>query len=335
MPYSANTALYGPRQDLLGALYSSAPRQNYVAMEILPKLQAFAREGRFLKVLSGKAYRLVKSKRASGAGFSRVSTPLDSSTFLCEERGIEEPVDRLNKAIYRTMIDQEQVAARTSYNVMKIDHEVDVKSAIFNETTFPASGTTGLTVSTPWSTAASATPIADINTGKSNIFNKVGVGPVVLLANDTVIRNLWKTADVRNQMIYGYGRPIEGDPKLDILANVLGVDRIIAATARYNSANANATVSMASIWSNTYAFLARIDTADVLDAPQLGRTFVNTVVYNESQGTDVVIGDEMDPDVFMEMYKSDEIAADIVRCREFTDEVIMDSSCGFLFKTVT
>lgn len=334
MPYSSNTAFYGPRQDLLGALYSTAPSQQYIATEVLPKMQTFAREGRYAKVISGKALRLVKSKRASGAGFARVSTPLDSATFLCEERGIEEQVDRTNNAIYKSMLDQEQVAARTAYHVMKIDHEADVVAAIFNETTFPASGTTGLVV-TAWSTAATATPIADMNVGKKNIFNKIGVGPVALICNDTVVRNLWKTADVREQMKYGYGRVIEGSPQLDVLATVLGVDRIIQGTARYNSANANATPTMASIWSDTYAFLARIDNGQTLDAPQLGRTFANSIVYNESGDDVITIGDETDPDVFVEMYADKATASTIVRAREFTDEVIMDSSAGFLFKTVT
>lgn len=333
MPYSANTALYGPRQDLLGALYSTAPDQNYVATDILPAMPVYAREGRYLKVTSGKAYRLVKSKRAAGAGFARVSTPLDSATFLCEERGIEEAVDRVNKAIYRTMIDQEEVAARTAYNVLMIDHESDVAAAIYNETTFPASGTTGLTVGTPWSTAATATPIADINTGKTNIFNKVGVGKVALLANDRVIRNLWKTTDVREQIKYGYGRAIEGSPNLEALALVLGVDKIIQATARYDSANANATVSMGSIWSDTYAFLARIDDSPSLYAPQLGRTFVNMNSFDTARATSGA--GEIDSRVLVEMYESNDNDSDIIRVREFTDEVIMDSNCGFLFKTVT
>lgn len=335
MPYSANTAMYGPRYDLLGALHSTAKMQSYVATQVLPKLTVFERTGQYTKVLNSKAYRLLKTKRAAGQGFARVATPIDSGTFLCEERGVEESVDRVNKAVYRSVMDQDMVAARTAYNVMRIDRENDVASAIYNETTFPASGTTGLTVGTPWSTAASATPIADINTGKNAIIAKVGMGRFALVANDKVIRNLWNTANVRNQMVYGYGRPIEGEPKLDVLANVLGVDKIIQASATYNSANANATATMSRIWSDTYAFLARISDSQALDEPQLGRTFVNTVVYEESGDDQIVVGDIDDPDVFIEVYQDKPNASTIARVREFVDEVILDSNCGFLFKTVT
>lgn len=335
MPYADSATLYGPRQDLAGALYSTAPSQKYAALDILPPMPVYAKSGQYLKVSSGKAYRLVGVKRAPGAPYARVATPIDSSSFLCEERGVEESVDRAEKAIYRSLLDQDQVAARTAYNVMMIAHESDVASALYNETTFPASGTTGLTVSNAWSNASAATPIADLNAGKNAISAKVGDGPYVLLANDRVIRNLWNTSNVRSQIKDVYGRYIEGNPNLDVLAAILGVDRIIDAPAVYNSAVAGATPSMTRIWSDTYAFLARISNERVLLNPQLGRTFVLNNVMNTDIPAGIDIGAQLDDRVLVEMYRDDTRRSDVVRTIEYTDEIIMDSSCGFLLKSVT
>ena len=184
MAFSANTANYGPRQDLLGALHSTAPMQDFAALKILPPMPVNAKEGRFHRVSSGRAYRLVKTKRAPGGPFARVSTPLDSSTFVCEERGAEEPIDRALKNAFASVIPLDVVAARTAYSVVAIDHEVDVAAAIYNETTFPATGSTGKTLSTPWSTVATATPIADIADGLNAINLRVGMGKNTLIAND-------------------------------------------------------------------------------------------------------------------------------------------------------
>jgi hypothetical protein len=335
MPYADSATLYGPRQDLVGALYSTAPSQKYAALDILPPMPVYAKDGRYHKVSSGKAYRLVGAKRAPGAPYARVATPIDSATFLCEERGIEESVDRAEKAIYRSVLDQDQVAATTAYNVLSIAHESDVAAAIFNETTFPASGTTGLTVSTAWSNASSSTPIADLNAGKNAISAKVGDGSYVLLANDRVVRNLWASSNVRNQIKDVYGRYIEGNPNLETLAAVLGVNRIIEAPAIYNTAVAGATPSMSRIWSDTYAFLARVSNERMLREPQLGRTFVLNNVLDRSDAAALDVGAQLDDRLLVEMYRDDTRRSDVVRCIEYTDEVIMDSSCGFLFKSVT
>lgn len=335
MPFAASSANYGPRADLLGALHSVAPLQDFAATKILPPMPTATKEGRFHRVSNGKAYRLVKTKRAPGGAFARVATPLDVTTFVCEERGAEEPIDRTNKNVFSSVLPLDVVAARTAYSVVAIDHEVDVANAIYNESTFPASGTTGKTLSTPWSTVATATPIADLADGINAINLKVGMGKNTLIANDLVLRNIWRTADVRNAIRNNYGRYVEGQPQLAALADVLGVDGIIVASATYNSANANQNQSMARIWSNTYAFLARISDDPTLMAPQLGRTFVYNNAFDRNLEQAILSGEQVDDRFLVEMYGDDTRDSDIVRVREFTDELIFDANCGYLFKTVT
>jgi len=339
MPFSQDTTMYGRRSDLAGSLYNIAPSQNYVATEILPAFPVQAIEGRIPKVVANKAYRLTKSKRAPGAPFQRISTPLDKATYLCEERGLEEAIDRVSLKAYGDFINQEEVAARTVHNCVAIDHESDVAAAIYNETTFPATGTTGLTVGVSWATKATATPIADINAGKSAISDKIGEGTHALLANAKVIRNIWNTTDVRNAIKENYsgvsGGLIEGTPNLQALAFVLGVEKIIVASARYNSALAGATPAMGPIWSNTYAFLARISDEKVLMTPQLGRTFVYADAFDRAREVVAATGMLPDDRWLVELYEDNNADAEVMRVREFTDEVILDSSAGFLFKSVT
>lgn len=333
MPYAADASVYGRREDLAGALYTANQIQNYVATQILPPFPVTAREGRIHKVNMRHAMRLQKTKRASGAGFVRVATPLSKDAFLCEERGAEEAVDRVNKGLYRGALDQEEVAAVTARTIVETDHEKDVADALYNETTFPASGTTGLTVGTAWSTAATATPVSDVGVCKKNIRTKVGSCAFVLLANINVIEAAWRSQQVIGRILQSYPGmkgTIEGDPNLEVLASILGVSKIIRPDCMYNSAAEGDTPSMAQIWSDTYGMVAAVSEDRRFFLPQLGRTFYDSNVFE--RGLEVAFGGPVDERFLVEMYPSDEIDSDIVRVREFTDEVILDTSCGNLLK---
>lgn len=335
MPYASDASVYGRREDLAGALYTAKPNQNYVATQILPPFPVTSREGRLHKVNMRHAMRLQKTKRATGSGFVRVSTPLAKDTFACEERGAEEPVDRVNKGLYRGSLDQEEVAAITAHAIVAIDHEKDVADALFNETTFPASSTTGLTVSNAWSVAASGTPISDVAVCKKNIRTKVGSAKFVLLANINVVEAAWRCAQITARILQSYPGmkgTIEGDPNLDILASILGVSKIICPDCMYNSAAEGATPTMAQIWSDTYAFVAAISDERVLMTPQLGRTFYDSNVFERD--LEAALGGPVDDRFLVEMYPEDKVDSDVVRVREFTDEVILDTSAGNLLKSV-
>lgn len=333
MPHANSTSSPYERADLAGMLLSVEPDQRFAAQRVLPPMPVNVKEGRYPKVLNSRAWRNVSTRRAIDGTFSRGSTPFDTGTFTCEERGYEEPVDRVNKAITSGWFDQELVAAMSCRAVVEISREAEVAAMIFNTTTFPLSGSTGKNVSVEWSTAASATPIADVTTAVQTLNEKKGPGKNYLLANDLVIQNAWNSASVQDRMKYVM---VNGaNPNLASLAIALGVDGIIDAPAIYNTAIAGATPSMSRIWSSEYAAVIRLADDPLLRRPTLGRTFVFNRVFENDLEARIASGQQVDDRLRIEMYASNDRDADIVRAREFTDEVITDDGCLYLLGNIT
>ena len=335
MPF-ASAGVYGKRLDLAGELYDINPEQQYVATKVLPKFVVPERSGTFPRVLGKNAFRLQKTARAAGSAFGRSMTEINRSEFRCDERAWEEAVDRTERNIWRSILDQEKIAAVSAYNTVAIDHERDVRNMLFNETAFPASGTTGLTVGNAWNTTA-GTPIADVKVGLRQIRNNMGGGAkVYLLANDNVVDGVWNAPNIRGAMLANYGRYIEGKPQHQVLADILGLDGTIEAPARFNSAGKGLTANMANIWDNQYAGLVVIADDLELRKPRLGATFVYGNAFDHPERNELSTYQlQEDHEAWLvEMYADNNIDSDVVRVREFTDEVIMDTGGFFLFKGV-
>jgi hypothetical protein len=323
-----------PRPDLDGLLHNFSVG-GHVAHRVLPMLPVMNKAGQFFIRDTGAMQRVVKTKRAPGTQSVRGSTPITSSTFVCEERSFEEPVDVTVKNMFGSNFDAEYEAGITSAQTVALDYEADVAAACFNTSTF--TGATSFLTCTPWSEPAAATPVQDVNTGRSAAENK-GVMLNAMVLSRVAARNLWNTAQVRDrlQLTYGTNGIVPIEPTEAALAAVFALDEVVIAGVKQNTAQPGATDAYSSVWSDSYALLFAKNTERVLRSPQLGRTFVWANAFADASTDGMATVGEAPASIFdmgsMYSYAAPNHKSVVVGCQMYTDEVLTNTNAGFLLQ---
>lgn len=273
MPVKNSSTNNTPRQDLLGAFSEYDPSQfGFIATELFPVFKTDEYSGTFGKIPMEAHMALLKTKRALGAATSRSSWEPESDTFALAEYSHEEPLDTTGTRIYRSWFNTEEVAAQRTRGIIERDYERDVAAAVFNTTTFPLSGTTGLGITNEWDDATNGVPIDDVMAGIEALEGKGLIADTLVITRNTH-RALSNASQILNRIKYVSSTVTDGLLPASVLAQVLNVQRIIVAGAHYNSANPGATATAAGIWSDEYAFLCKTYAGADLASPHIGRTF--------------------------------------------------------------
>ena len=318
----SQTVLGRPDLALVAAGYSSK-FYNFLADRLLPPVLVQSETGVYFNMPADALAGMSENRRNASSAFNRISRKASASPYYTREFGLEEAIDRTDKKRYPGGIVSEQASVDLVMEQMKKAREKRVAGLLINETNFPASGTTGLTVSTKWDAVAS-TPASDLQTCADNIRNATGVPKPfqTLVVSRYTLDHLAFVTDVRNMLKVSQS-PFAGQISADMAAVYFGVKEVLVGDAMYLSSSDDvATPVLSDIWTKTYAFLCvpMIDPAvNTTRQPGLGATFRWDV-----QGAGYIV----------ETYGEDPVDSDIVRVREFADEKIINSGYGNLLNTV-
>lgn len=330
-----------PRADLMGYLRGHTGRFNgLVGASILPPVVVGSDEGSFLKVPAAASLTRYKTQRGADGGYQRRSWTGSTGTFQTQERGLETPISDRKRRKYRNQIDLERFEAIENTRGVLREYEADVIATVVNETNFPASGTTGASLSTAWDNA-SATPAADVDTGATAIFQKTGVmkSELTLCISYYTFNKLTFVTDVYTRLKIdsaAFGTALTAEQ----LATYFGVKKVLVSATSYNSADAGQTAVMAAMWNEDYAFLFVGPPDEGTEAPQLGRTAVwiddldaeTADAMDAAVKADIAAGGNPVIPMIVEMYREDARRQDVLRTRGETDEVIFNLDCGYLIK---
>jgi hypothetical protein len=262
--------------------------------------------------------------RAPGGKYARGDYEFEHFSFTTEEHGAEEPVDDKLRKVYARYFDAEVVATRRAQDVVLRNREKRVAALLFNATTWTG-GNLFLDVTNEWDDLANATPITDMLTAIEKVFTNSGLEPNALICNRFVLRNLMNC----NQVVDRIKSAGFDDPKnisLPALAQLLfpaipGA-RIIVSGAPKNTANPNKAASIARIWSNEYAMIARVASSNDVREACVARSFHYVEDGSELNG-------------LVETYRDESVRSDIVRVRHETDELVMYKEAAFLLGNIT
>lgn len=278
------------------------------------------------KILTREARLQQPDPAYAGHGASaRVRSEVDADTYSCDYYSLEHELGDGDRLDFQGSYDIEMEAADLPVRINWLRFERRVSALLFNTTTFPLSGTTGIDTSVTWGTHASSVPITDLDTGKANLLAKNGMVPDLLIVNWKNYRNLCQSAQVADKLKYD-GSYKSADIPVAALAAALGVKQIMIAGAYYNANTLGEAASMNPCWSDSYAMLCYSTPSDargyangpMRTRPQIGRTFLF-----EPFG---------DPYAVYE-YREDNNAQDVYRNRWCTDEKLFGGSdFGFLLK---
>lgn len=266
-----------PRADLAGAFAATSPQmQKFVALNILPPLSVQEISGYFGKI-PAEAYLTdlgEQVNRKSKGARARSDFEMGEDFFAVKEYSAEEAVDLTDERYFQNWDSLLEIASIAVAERVMLRHERVTADLVYNTTTFALSGDTGANVGTEWSTGATATPIGDLNVGKSAIEARIGTGAFSLLINDRQARALSNTEEILDRLKHTTAVP--GRLTAEQLAFALDFDEVIIASSHYTASNpGDTTPTFSSIWSNEYAFLFRKHEGGTPGrAPGLGRTFV-------------------------------------------------------------
>lgn len=320
---SPSSALQRP--DLSGAFeeYDTEARQRgFIGHEVLVPIDV-ALQSANVKKLPLKALLVEReTRRNSDGSYARQRYQFEDFNYSTEDHGVEETVDDRVAKIYGDYFNSELIATKRARDAVLGAREKRVADAVFNTTTF-ASYTTAITHE--WDDATNAVPITDVSTARESVLTQCGLIANALIANSKVIENVINTAQVVDRLKYSG----HTDPKNVTLAELAKLlfptvpdARIIVAGAVRNSANPAQAASLARIWSNEYAMIARVANTKDVDEPCLGRLFH-------------YVGDGSDLKCTVESYRDEKVRGDVVRARCETDEKIMYAAAGHLLSNIT
>jgi hypothetical protein len=286
-----------------------------MGLDILPIFPVMEKSADYPVIPNEAILKVQNVKRQPRGNYNRSDWEFETKTYACEERGWEEAVERSERNNYMRLFDLEVEAANRANTVIMRAQEVDIATLLFNATTF-SGRTSGVT--TEWSTAATATPRADILTAQQASLIYLDAGACSL----KVFQNLVNTAEVKEAL--KYTNPIEMgglEAQRQMVAQYLGLDNLFVSNAKKDTAKKGQSTSGTDIWDDEYFLVFKRATQSSMREPALGRTFLWT-----PDSPNILTVDQ---------YEEPQSDSDIYRVRHNADEVVQFTGAGYLLSNIT
>jgi len=320
-PTSSTTTLQ--RADL-GALayeyYMDASQRGFIGTEIMPIFEVAEQSADYPVIPVEALIKLPASiRRAKRGKYQRGDYEFETGTYSCEEYGWEEPVDDSEANLYRRYFDAEEVAVKRAVDIILRNQEKRIATAV--QSTGNITNTAA--VSTEWSTAATCTPKADVKGGIQALRAATGLEPNAMAISKKVFENLLICAELKDYLQYTNPHLMSNmEAQKAMVAQYLGLEKVLVGDAVYDSAKKNKSMSIADIWDDEYALLFRMssNTNDLRD-PILGRSFLWTADSPDNLTT--------------EEYREEQTRSTIYRVRHHVDEAFVFTGAGYLLSNIT
>jgi hypothetical protein len=214
----------------------------YIANLIFPYFDVKKQSGKHFVYDRGR-FRLNKTLRAAGSGSNEVTLKLTTGdTYFCEDHALKQfvPDEDIDNAITPTspLVD----ATENVTDMIKVDEEDALATYMANTSNLTNNVT--LSGTDQWSDYTNSDPFDDIETGIQTIHSKLFVRPNTLVLGRQVWDKLKHHPDLLERVKYSQ----KGVITTDLLAALVGVDRVIIAAAGKNTAKEGQTDSMGYIW---------------------------------------------------------------------------------------
>lgn len=317
-PTSATTL---QRPDLGALAYEymlEASQRGFIGLELLPIFEVPEQSADYPVIPIEAILKVPVTKRAPDGSYPRSGWEFETGTYSCEEYGWEERIDDAEANLYARYFDAEEVAVKRAVDILLRQQEKRISAAMFNTSNF-----SNTAVSTEWSTAATCTPRADVNTGKQAMRAASGLMPNVLAMSLKVLENLLLTAEITDAL--KYTNPIElggMEAQKRVLAQYFGVDRILVGNAIYDAGKKGKAMSITDLWDDEYLGLFKVSTGGKdLKEPIVGRSFLWESDSPQNLTT--------------ESYREEQTRSDVFRVRHNIDEAFVFTGAGYLLSNIT
>lgn len=320
-----STSLATLRPDLAASFMQfdlEMDRRGFISSQVLPVVEMMSSAGKFGLIPIEQLLQNRDVNRANGGGYSRGNYTFKDASYATSEYGAEEEVDDREATLYREYFQAEQLAAMRAYDAVLRAQEIRAAALVFNTTTWTGASLT-TAVGVPWSTAATCTPVDDVEAAVNKVYDNSGLWPNALVINRKKFRQLRNSAQIIARIVAsGAGSPAKpSEVTVAMLAQVFDLPHIIVAGSSKNTAAEGQAASLAQIWGNTNAMVCRVAETDDIKEPCIGRTF-----HWGEDGSEV--------GGMIETYRDETVRADITRVRHDVQEQILYTQMGHLLTNV-
>jgi len=304
-----DAVVYRPDLGAMVLEYAEGPSMGFIGYELFPVFPSPMKEASFPVVPKEALLKLNTVDRAPRGRYNRDDFEYERGTYRTSEKGWEEPVDDDERAtiegeIYTGVADE--IAVERAWGTIMRAAEYRIAQKIQNTNNFTAHA-----VTTEWDTAATCTPVDDVNDGVSAVRSACGMVPNTLVIAWQTFQDLKNCDQVVDRLKYTFPGIDINRMNVEQLAAVFNISRVLVGGAVYDSAGKGIASTVTDMWSSEYAFLTITDGSRDLRRPSLGRTFLWTA---DSPQNPVV-----------ESYREEQIRSDIFRVRHHVDECFIQS----------
>ncbi len=286
----------------------------YIAEDVMPIIPVKLETSKFF-TYDKTRFDAPPALRAERALYARVEWSVTTSTYSCQEYGLELLIDDRERqnAIEPLNIDIDTTEILT--DMVLNDREVRVKTTVLTSGSYTHSNTTNLSgLATAWDQFGTSDPIKDLAvTAREQIRANAGIYPNTLVLGAAVFSTLKQHPIIQDRLKYN---PTGGVSKgtIGALADLFEVDRVLVGLPLTRSSNEGQTDALSDVWGKN-ALMAWINPRPAIKQPTLSYMF-------QSRPRQVY------------KYRDDFRNGDVVRVSEVTAEQMIADTCGYLFQNV-
>lgn len=296
--------------DLVKDFDLEANQKGYVGLEIMPLFDTPLQSGNFPSIDAAQMLKPADVKRSNRGTYNRIDFAFGQDNYACKEYGLEGPVDDALAENYSSYFSAEAEMQDILLGILAKEQEQRIATIVEAE-----SGTAG----TDWTTAATATPRADVITGIKTVLDRTGIMPDSIALTWNQFQRIIKTTEFLESDKYTSNILTSGfETQKQAVKAFLSVDNIHVSFGVYNGADEGQSFSASQFWDDTKAFLYIKGNSGLQGGPKFGKTM--------NWANDELVGTES--------YEEPQTRATILRVRHHRDEKVVTSNAGYLLNTL-
>lgn len=275
-----STADWNVREDLSLPIHEFDHAMNekgYVAHRVLPLIPRDEKSGKMPRFPLEEELQDIETKRNPDGSFNRSKATWESDSYDTQSHGLEAVVDDEVQARYDDIIDAEAYEGNRIQRALLRSYEREVVTFL----TTPGNYTTDREIASisAWTlaNAASAVPYTVVETQRELMFLELGAEPNALILNRHDFRAAIQAAQIVDKLKgQNFHDALPGvlARNAELLAQALDIDMVIVANSVRNTRKPGGGRSLARIWPNGKAVLARVATSPDPTEVCLGRTMI-------------------------------------------------------------
>ncbi len=286
---------------------------HFVAGKVFPTVPVQKQSDLYYTYTQADFFRDAVELRADGTESAGTGYGLSTDSYSALVYALHKDIGDQVRANSDAPLSPDQDATRFLTQQMLLRQEVDWASKYFTTSVWG----TDSTPSTLWSAASGSDPIGDVQTGINTVLTNTGYKPNTMVMSYAVFSILKNHADIIDRYKYTSSASITEE----LLASVLGVDRVLVMGGIKNSADEGASASYAQIGDKDACLLYVAPNAGIM-APSAGYNFSWTgLAQSGGIGTNTAIS----------RFRMEHLRADRIEIESAWSYKVVSSALGYFF----